>query len=116
LAEADQMFGEKYTVNYNPLEQELEVLPVPQRHVKGIMQVYKKQRTEKLFNDPLFRKMLVAECGKIWTNSLRKYNLQIAGGGSLNADSLYSSYEKDYDWCVERVDNESPNGHCMAVG
>ena len=115
LAEADQMFGEKYTVRYNELEQELEVMPSPRKPTKGLMQVYKRQRTEKMFNDPLFRKMLVAEAGKVWTNSLRKYNLQIAGGGTLNADSLYSSYEKDYDWCIERIDQESPNGHCMAI-
>lgn len=115
LAEADQMFGEKYQVRWNELENELEVMPQPQKPTFGLMQVWKKQKAEKMFNDPLFRKMCVAYAGKVWTNGLRKYQLQIAGGGSLNADSLFASYEKDYDWCVERVDQESPNGHCMAI-
>ena len=79
------------------------------------MKVYKRQRTEQMFNDPIFRKMLVAHCGKLWTNRLRKYVLSIPGGGQLGADSLYASYEKDYDWCVERVELESPNGHVMAA-
>lgn len=46
----------------------------------------------------------------IWTNAMRKYQLTLAGGGTLNADSLYSSYEKEHDWCIERIDKESPNG------
>jgi len=115
MAEADMMFGEKYQVKYNEYEQELTVYPTPKKPTKGLMKVYKRQRTEQMFNDPIFRKMLVAHCGKLWTNRLRKYQLQLAGGGTLGADSLYAGYEKDYDWCVERIELESPNGHVLEV-
>ena len=47
---------------------------------------------------------------------LRKYSLTIAGGGTLNGDSLYGSYKERYDAAVERIDKESPNGHCIFVG
>lgn len=116
LEEAREMFGEHYQVRYNEKEKELEVMPAPQKHTRGMMKVYKRQRAEKIFNDFMFKKMVVAKAGMVWTNALRKYSLQIAGGGTLNADSLYSSYKEDWDWCVERIENESPNGHCFAVG
>ncbi len=116
LAEADEMFGEHYVVRYNEKEKELEVMPPPKTPVKGMMKVYKRQRSEKIFNDWMFKKMVVAKAGMVWTNALRKYQLAISGGGSLNADSLYTTYKEDWDWCVEHIEFESPNGHCFAVG
>lgn len=116
MAEADDMFGEHFQVRYNEKEKELEVMPSPKHPTKGMMKVWKRQRAERIFNDFMFKKMVVAKAGMVWTNALRKYNLQIAGGGTLNADSLYASYKEDYDWCVEHIEFESPCGSTFAVG
>lgn len=116
LSEADQMFGEHYVVRYNEKEKELQVMPSPKRPTKGMLKVYKRQRSEKIFNDWIFKKMVVAKAGMVWTNALRKYSLQISGGGTLNADSLYSSYKEDYDWCLQTIENLSPIGHVFAIG
>jgi len=42
---------------------------------------------------------------------LSKYNLTLAGGGTLNATQMYSNFVTEYDWCIERIDKESPNGY-----
>jgi hypothetical protein len=55
--------------------------------------------------------MAVAAAGKVWANALSKYNLTLAGGGTLNATQMYSNFVTEYDWCVERIDKESPNGY-----
>ncbi len=116
MKEARQMFGEHYTVNYNEKEKELTVLPSVRKKTKGMIQVYRRQRIEKIFNDFMFKKMVVAKTGMVWTNALRKYSLNISGGGTLNADSLYSSYKEDYDWCIDKIEGESPVGIVMTVG
>lgn len=110
LEQAKIDFGEAYQVRYNEAEKELSVWPTPRKPVRGIMEVYKRQRSIKVFNDIMFRKLVVAWAGQVWTNALRKYSLTIAGGGTLNADSLYSSYKEQYDWCLEQIRLESPAG------
>lgn len=110
LEQAKIDFGEAYQIRYNEAEKELSVWPTPRKPVRGIMEVYKRQRSIKVFNDIMFRKLVVAWAGQVWTNALRKYSLTIAGGGTLNADSLYSSYKEQYDWCIEQIRLESPAG------
>lgn len=80
------------------------------------MEVVKRQKSCHIFNDYWFKELVVCKAGMIWTNALRKYSLTIAGGGTLNADSLYSSFKERYDAAIERIDKESPNGHCIFVG
>lgn len=110
LEQAKMEFGESYQVRYNEKEKELSVWPTPRHPCKGIMEVYKKQKSVKIFNDIMFRKMVVARAGMVWANALRKYTLTIAGGGQLNGDSLYASYKEEYDYCLENIRLESPNG------
>lgn len=109
LEQAKLDFGEAYQVRYNDKEKELSIWPTPRHPVRGIMEVYKRQRSVKIFNDIMFRKLVVARAGMIWCNALRKYSITIAGGGQLNADSLYSSYKEEYDYCLENIRLESPN-------
>lgn len=110
LEQAKIDFGESYQVRYNEKEKELSVWPTPRHPVRAIMEVYKRQRAVKIFNDIMFRKLVVARAGQVWTNALRKYSITLAGGGTLNADSLYSSYKEEYDYCLENIRLESPNG------
>lgn len=116
LKEVRNMFGEHFDCRYNEKEKELSVWPSPKRKTVALIKVYKKQDSFKIFQDSIFRRMVVAKSGIVWTNALRKYSLTISGGGTLNADSLYSSYKEEYDWCIDRIDKESPNGHCIAFG
>lgn len=110
LEQAKVDFGESFQVRYNEKEKELSIWPTPRKPTRGIMEVYKRQRSVKIFNDIMFRKMVVARAGMVWTNALRKYSITLAGGGQLNADSLYSSYKEEYDYCLENIRLESPNG------
>lgn len=109
LEEAKMNFAKTYTVRWNEKDHELSVWPSPERPEKALLEVYKKQKSYRLFNEILFREMVVAKAGMIWTNALRKYTLSISGGGTLNADSLYSSYETMYKDVKDQIRLESPN-------
>lgn len=116
LEQVKMDLGESYQVRYNPKEKELAVWPTPRRKVKGLMEVVKRQKSIKIFNDYWFKELCVCKCGMIWSSALKKFSLTLAGGGQLNADALYSQYKERWDAAVERIDKESPNGDCMFVG
>jgi len=110
LEQAKVDFGESYQVRYNEKEKELSIWPTPRHPVRGIMEVYKRQKSSKIFNDIMYRKLVVAMAGMKWANALRKYSITIAGGGTLNADSLYSGFKEEYDACIEQIRLESTQG------
>lgn len=110
LKEFENTFSQSFRVKYNPLEKELIIYPTPQFPITGLMRVFKKQKTIKIFNDPLFREMVISKAGMVWTTGLRKYNLTLSGGGTINGDSLYSSFKERYDAAVQRIDDESVFG------
>ena len=109
LEEAKNEFSTTYQVEYIKDSKELLVRPTPKTRQLGLLRVFKREKIANIIQKPLFREMVVAKCGIIWANALRKYSLQIAGGGTLNADSLYSSYKERLDAVQERIYNENPN-------
>lgn len=109
LEEAKNEFSTLYQVKYIKDEKTLSVWPTPKAKQLGLLHVYKRDKVSNIIQKPLFREMAVCKCGMVWANALRKYSLQIAGGGTLNADSLYSSYKDRYDAILERIYKENPN-------
>lgn len=108
LKEFKNNFGEFYQSRYNNLTKELSVWPTPKKHTDVLMKVYKKEKAINLFNDIDFQRLVIAWAGMRWTMNLRKFNMQLAGGGTLNADSMYGSFKEDYDKVVEQISGEFP--------
>lgn len=108
LEEAKMSFGRKYQVRYIREEKLLLVNPTPRFKTKALLRVYKRERVENLIQDPLFRKYVVAKAGWLWTLGLRKYSLQLAGGGNLNGDSLAADFKDQIEKTEERIDLETP--------
>lgn len=108
LEEAKMDFGRKYRVKYIREQKALSVWPTPKFPERALLRVYKREHFMNLIQDPLFRKLLVAKAGWLWTLGMRKYTLQLAGGGQLNGDSLASDFKQDIKDIEERIDLESP--------
>jgi hypothetical protein len=108
LEEAKMDFGRKYRVKYIREQKALSVWPTPKFPERALLRVYKREHFMNLIQDPLFRELLVAKAGWLWTLGMRKYTLQLAGGGQLNGDSLASDFKQDIKDIKERIDLESP--------
>lgn len=108
LEEAKMDFGRKYRVKYIREQKALSVWPTPKFPERALLRVYKREHFMNLIQDPLFRKLLIAKAGWLWTLGMRKYTLQLAGGGQLNGDSLASDFKQDIKDIEERIDLESP--------
>ena len=89
-------------------EKLLLVKPTPKFPTKCLLRVYKREHVENIIQDPLFREFVVAKAGWLWTLGLRKYTLQLAGGGQLNGDSLAADFKQDIKDIKERIDLETP--------
>jgi len=108
LEEAKMDFGRKYRVKYIREQKALSVWPTPKFPERALLRVYKREHFMNLIQDPLFRELLVAKAGWLWSLGMRKYTLQLAGGGQLNGDSLASDFKQDIKDIKERIDLESP--------
>ena len=108
LEEAKMTFGRKYRVKYIRESKELYVRPTPRYPDRALLRVYKREKFENIIQDPLFRKYVVAKAGWLWTLGLRKYTLQLAGGGQLNGDSLAADYKEFIKEVEDRIDLETP--------
>lgn len=108
LEEAKMTFRRKYQVKYIREEKLLMVKPTPRYPTKALLRVYIRERVENIIQDPLFRKYVVAKAGWLWTLGLRKYSLQLAGGGNLNGDSLAADFKDQIEKTEERIDLETP--------
>jgi hypothetical protein len=89
------------------------VSPTPRYPERCRLRVYKREHVLNLIQDPLFREFLVAKAGWLWTLGLRKYTLQLAGGGQLNGDSLAADFKQDIKDIKERIDLESPTAEIL---
>ena len=108
LEEAKMDFGRKYQVKYIREQKALSVWPTPKFPDRCLLRVYKREHFMNLIQDPLFRKYLVAKAGWLWSLGLRKYSLQLAGGGQLNGDSLAADFKQDIKDIEDRIDLETP--------
>lgn len=108
LEEAKMDFARKYQVKYIREQKALSVWPTPRYPDRCLLRVYKREHFMNLIQDPLFRKYLVAKAGWLWTLALRKFSLQLAGGGQLNGDSLAADFKDMIEKCEERIDLETP--------
>lgn len=108
LEEAKMDFGRKYQVKYIREQKALLVRPTPRYPDRCLLRVYKREHFINLIQDPLFRKYLVAKAGWLWALGLRKFSLQLAGGGTLNGDSLAADFKQDIKDIEDRIDLESP--------
>lgn len=109
LEEAKNEFSTTYQCRFIPEENALSIWPTPQKPQLGLLRVYKRERVLNIIQHPLFRKYVVASAGKVWADALRKYSLTIAGGGTINADSKYSSYADEVEKLEDRIFKENPS-------
>ena len=108
LEEAKMDFGRKYRVKYIREQKALSVWPTPKFPERARLRGYKREHFINLLQDPLFLELLVAKARWLWTLGMRKYTLQLAGGGQLNGDSLASDFKQDIKDIKDRIDLESP--------
>lgn len=102
-------FSKKFSFRWNGLANELTLIPTPTTHELVVLKCYRRNSLESMFQNPLFKKLHLAKCKRIWGNVLSKYNMSLAGGGSLNAESIKQEGLEEEKEALDEIKGESFN-------
>lgn len=107
LQDIQETLGKQYMVNWIPYRGTLVITPAPKENVTGILQLYRKEKIENLLNDNLVKKLCVAKTKIVWGQLLRKYNMSMPGGGTINGDLLHQEGVDEEEKILEQIRLES---------
>lgn len=103
LEEVRRHFEKQYIPRWRDGKQELTINPTPTVSMTGLLTVYKRENWEYLINNPLIKKLCVARTKIRWGNHIRKYNLQMPGGGTVNGDAILQEGKEEEDKTMELI-------------
>lgn len=107
LKEIEDHFVRKYSAQFDTNDMTLRIWPTPNADTFGLLQVYTRQTSENLYNNPLLKKLVVARTMIQWGLHLIKYNITLPGGGQLNASTYLEKGERDEAAALESMVKES---------
>jgi hypothetical protein len=108
IKDIDIEFGTHYyPLSWREQAKLLTIAPTPEcQHVLGL-HVYLKERCIHLFNNILFKRLVVGGVGMRWARNLLKYaSLTLPGGSNIAASELLNTYKEQYDQWLERIRTE----------
>lgn len=85
----------------------LQVYPTPKQCYNAILIYYKKEAAIYLYNNPLFKQLVVAMAKMQWGTNIGKYSADLVGGGSVNYADMKSEGKEEYTEIMESIKGES---------
>lgn len=110
LDSINEMFGKYYVASWNDGLKSIYISPTPNMALTGVLNVYRKQMAINIYNNPLFKKLVVAKVKMMWGSNLKKYSLTMPDGMSINGSEIYQEGKEDWDKWFERLYDESQAG------
>jgi hypothetical protein len=108
LAEINDYFAVKYQGNFSQATETLRLIPTPIENQAVMLEVYKKESAQSLYNNQLVKKLAVARAMLIWGRILRKYSITLPGGGTLTGADILADGKEMYDAVIQLMIDESP--------
>lgn len=96
-ADIDHLTKKPYIVNHHPQRGELVVTPTPTQNEIGLLGVWRRETIENSIDHPLVKKMYLGKAKILWANVAGKYQITLAGGGTINTGDMLSQGEKAVD-------------------
>jgi hypothetical protein len=107
LQDIQMLLGKNYQVNWIPNSMKLVVTPTPMEVMSGLLRVYKKETAENLYNDELVKNICLAKTKILWGGALRKYAIQMPGGGTVLGSELVQEGKDELDYYRTEIRLES---------
>lgn len=107
LKEVQNQLGTSYQADFHEPSRTLKLLPTPQEeNMVGLLKVWKKSDVKYMFDHPIVKKLMVARAMKQWGLHLKKYQVQMPGGGATNGDAIYQDGLVEEEKAWERLISE----------
>jgi len=96
MKQVNQMFGKQYTVKYNTDRRSLNILPTPHDNMIATLKLYCRTSAERLYNNPLVKKLAVARAKIQWGLQIGKYTITMPDGSTMNGFEIMNrGYEEE---------------------
>lgn len=113
LQDVKKLVGTQYSVKLHPVEHRMRVYPTPKTDRNAIARVYLKSKQAEVFANPLFRDFVVSRAGMQLGIILMKDTVTLPGGGTVNGQTIYSTWKDINDKKLEEIKNESARPFMM---
>ena len=107
MAQMNQMFGRMYIVKYNSTAQKLTITPTPNQCGIATLKLYRKADAEKLYNNPLLKKIAVARAKIQWGLQIGKYTITMPDGSTMNGFEIMNKGYEEEEKSMENLKWES---------
>jgi hypothetical protein len=107
LNDIEDMFNMRIHVQYLEDQQRIIMYPTPTTTGTALLNVYKKNVAENLYNNKLVKRLAVAEAKIQWGNNLNKYNMTLPHGGTINGESILTQGKEEKEKVMEDIVQES---------
>jgi len=106
LDDVQDMFSRIYSAQYSSARKEMILTPTPDTTGIVLLEVFKKELAVNLYNNELVKRLAVAEANIQWGVNLRKYNMTLPGGGTMNWESIYQDGKDEKEKIEVRIVDE----------
>jgi hypothetical protein len=103
----EKQFGKNYTAHWHPGREVLEIIPTPKERLGGLIALYVREEEQFLFDNPIFRDLVVNFCGMLWGDVITKYTGAMPDGLVLNGDAILTRYTERYQKAWDKMLAES---------
>ncbi len=90
LKEVTNQFSTSYSADFHEPSRTLKIMPTPKEdNIVGLLKIWKKSEVKDMFDHPLVKKLMVGRAMMQWGLHLKKYSVQMPGGGTANGSELF---------------------------
>jgi len=107
LADVMKLVGIQFQIRLNALEHKLRIYPTPRADRAVIVKVYRKAKISEIFDNILFRDLVIARTKIIWGEVLARDDFTFPGGGKVNGQGLLDNARSDLKDIETKIFEES---------
>ena len=107
LKDIQDHFAKSFTAQYSSNTNIIRIWPNPEKETVAMIQVWRKEEAEKLYNNYHVKNLAVAKTLQQWGRHIIKYQVTLPGGGTINGQAFVDEgKEKERD-TIENIKLES---------
>lgn len=107
LEDIKDTFDRIYHAQYSRAREEILITPTPTITGIALLEVYRREVAENLYNNELVKALSVVESEIQWAKNLRKHTWNLPGGGGINWQEMMSDAREDKKELQQRIIDES---------
>jgi hypothetical protein len=107
LSDVQKLVGIQYQIHLSPQQHKLRIYPTPRADRAVIVKIYRKARIAEIFQNILYRDLVVARTEIIWGKILTRDDVNLPGGGKVDGQTLLNNARTDLDRIEKQIMDES---------